>query len=388
VEQILNEEDYYKILGISRDEVRTSKHADRVIQKAYRKRAVHTHPDKTGGDRRAFDKVAEAYDVLQDKEKRALYDRFGKDGMKQQQQQQQPNFGSTGGGMSAEDLFRSFFGSSGFGGSTFGGTSTGGFGRQRRMRQYILDVSLEELYMGATKNVQLPEGETIECQIPRGMRDGTALTVETDQGESVVLIVRPRQHHVFTKQGFDLIVTLRISLTEAITGVSRQIRLLDGSSLWIASAGNDDNDDDNSNPAVIETGDVQVLKGYGMPKGEGSFSEKGNLYIQYEVVRTKRKRGDPTTSSATTLSPEEMMQLKRLLSKLEGRLFNDSTSNLDKSNMWPFKSRHKKVKRLQKASPEDIQPKTRPNPFETGGFPFGAGFSSSFGSGGMFFSGF
>ena len=335
VDEILKEEDYYKILGVSKDDLKQAKNIDREIQKAYRKRAVHTHPDKTGGDRRAFDKVAEAYEVLQDKDKRASYDRFGKEGMKQRQQ-----FGGGASGMSAEDLFRSFFAA-----------------RSQRMRQYILEVSLEELYTGTTKNIQLPEGETVECNIPRGMREGTALTAETASGESVVFVIRPRQHHLFTTQGADLVLTVRISLTEAITGVQRKITHLDGSSIHVVSAG------DGSVPVIIETGDVQVLKGFGMPQ-DGTIGY-GDLYIQYEVS-AKRRKG--------ALSDAEMAELKKLLSKLEGR------TNVSKSN-WPYKD-NKKAKRLQAASTEDLR---RSNPFGSGGFPFSSGFSP-FGSGGTFFS--
>lgn len=347
VEDIMKEDDYYRVLGISKDELKQSKNVDRDIQKAYRKRAVHTHPDKTGGDRRAFDKVAEAYEVLQDKDKRASYDRFGKEGMKQQQQ-----FGGGGAGINAEDLFRSFFGG-GFGNSGFPGNA-----QSQRARQYILEVSLEDLYSGATKNVQLPGGETVECEIPRGMREGTALSAETLTGESVLFIVRPRQHHLFTKQGANLILTIRISLTESITGVQRKITHLDGSSIHIVSAG------DGLLPSIIESGDVQVLKGCGMPQ-EGTM-ECGDLYIQYEVV-TKRQRG--------SLSESEMTQLKTLLAKLEGR------KSASKSN-WPFKE-HKKAMKLGVASGDDLN--ARSDPFGSSGFSFGSGFSP-FGGGGTFFS--
>ena len=69
------------MLGLSKEEVAAKgKSSSAAIQKAYRRRCVLTHPDKTGGDRRAFDKVAEAYDVLSDENKRHIYDRLGKRG--------------------------------------------------------------------------------------------------------------------------------------------------------------------------------------------------------------------------------------------------------------------------------------------------------------------
>ncbi|KAL8602513.1 hypothetical protein ACOMHN_065385 [Nucella lapillus] len=66
-------EDYYKILGVSR------KATDREIKKAFRKLAVKYHPDKNKdkGAEDKFVKIAKAYEVLSDKEKRKNYDQFG-----------------------------------------------------------------------------------------------------------------------------------------------------------------------------------------------------------------------------------------------------------------------------------------------------------------------
>ena len=84
-------EEYYKILGVPRD----AKEAD--IKKAYRRLARKNHPDVNPGDKSAeerFKKIQEAYDVLSDKKKRAIYDRYGfySENFKEQQG------GSQGGG--------------------------------------------------------------------------------------------------------------------------------------------------------------------------------------------------------------------------------------------------------------------------------------------------
>ena len=67
-------QDYYEVLGIG-------KQADeKEIKRAYRKLAKKYHPDMNPGDKVAeqkFKEVTEAYNVLSDKEKRKLYDRFG-----------------------------------------------------------------------------------------------------------------------------------------------------------------------------------------------------------------------------------------------------------------------------------------------------------------------
>ena len=119
-------DDYYRVLGVDRqcDEA--------ALKKAYRRAAVKWHPDKWSSKSQAeqkaaeenFKRVAEAYDALSDPQKRAAYDRYGKDGSRSVDQ----------GGMGAphvdpEELFRQFFGGAmgpGFGGMPMGGMHFGG----------------------------------------------------------------------------------------------------------------------------------------------------------------------------------------------------------------------------------------------------------------------
>ncbi|EDW11346.1 dnaJ protein homolog 1 isoform X2 [Drosophila mojavensis] len=70
--------DYYKTLGI------TKTATDDEIKKAYRKLALRYHPDKNkaANAEEKFKEVAEAYEVLSDKNKREVYDKYGVDGLK------------------------------------------------------------------------------------------------------------------------------------------------------------------------------------------------------------------------------------------------------------------------------------------------------------------
>ena len=76
-------DDYYRVLGVPRDATEAQ------LKKAYRKLAIKYHPDKNPDDKRAeehFKAVSEAYDCLQDKQRRAAYDNYGKDGAKAAEQ--------------------------------------------------------------------------------------------------------------------------------------------------------------------------------------------------------------------------------------------------------------------------------------------------------------
>ena len=92
----MTKRDYYEILGVTRNANESE------IKKAYRQMALKYHPDKNPGNKEAeekFKEAAEAYEVLSNAEKRARYDQFGHDGLR--------NGGGQGGfvgGMSMDDM--------------------------------------------------------------------------------------------------------------------------------------------------------------------------------------------------------------------------------------------------------------------------------------------
>ena len=68
-----NKRDYYEVLGVERDAT------PEVMKKAYRKLAVQYHPDKNPGNKEAeekFKELGEAYEALNDPQKRAAYDKY------------------------------------------------------------------------------------------------------------------------------------------------------------------------------------------------------------------------------------------------------------------------------------------------------------------------
>jgi DnaJ homolog subfamily B member 11 len=359
VNEIMKETDYYKILGLVREDLQQQdKKVDAIIQKAYRKRALQTHPDKTGGDRKAFDKVAEAYEVLQDENKRNIYNKYGKRGL---EGGMGSSMGGAGGmhGVAPEDLFRSFFG-----GPRASAGPFGSFGQQQtrsnnRTMRFQVDVTLEDIYVGKMMKVVLPGSQTpIDLSIPRGSYHNENIiasgVIENDSNQppgDAHFRIKVRPHATFTNKGYDLAIQIEISLAEALTGVSRTIRHLDGRKIRVVSAavstGSSSNKDISAvGPIVIATGDVHILPGEGMPKN-AMGTEFGDLYIQYQVNMPKN-RGLNTKDHTSTLTKAERNELERLLNKLEGKSVGDKAKV-----HWPFQS-YKDGKIMKKASVSDF----------------------------------
>ncbi|MBX3432557.1 MAG: molecular chaperone DnaJ [Pirellulales bacterium] len=139
--------DYYEILGVER----TADGA--TIASAYRKLAVKYHPDKNPGDEEAiarFKEASEAFEILNDSDKRSRYDRFGHAGV-------QNGHGGGAGFTDVEDIFGAF-------GDLFGDLF-GGRGRSRRVRKgrdvrCETTLTLEEAAAGVAKTVEFQRHET------------------------------------------------------------------------------------------------------------------------------------------------------------------------------------------------------------------------------------
>jgi molecular chaperone DnaJ len=146
--------DYYEVLGVARDVSKSD------LKRAYRRMAMKYHPDQNPDDPEAeekFKEAADAYAVLSDEEKRAIYDRYGHEGLKQQSGR-----GAGFGGI--EDIFSAF-------GDFFGGR------RPQEARGNSLRIGLRlgfaEAVWGATKEVEIARNETCGACSGSGAKPGT-----------------------------------------------------------------------------------------------------------------------------------------------------------------------------------------------------------------------
>ncbi|MEZ5414877.1 MAG: molecular chaperone DnaJ [Opitutaceae bacterium] len=182
-------EDYYELLGVSK-----GASADE-LKKAYRKKAVQYHPDKNPGNAEAeemFKKVSEAYDVLNDPEKRAAYDRYGHAAFQGGMGGGGPRGGAGGGFHDPFDIFREVFGRQGGGGGgifdeMFGGGGGGDGSRDGADLRYDLEITLEEAARGAQKEISFRKNVTCDRCDGSGAEPGSKrVTCPTCRGAGQV----------------------------------------------------------------------------------------------------------------------------------------------------------------------------------------------------------
>jgi len=160
--------DPYEVLGVPRDA------DENTIKKAFRKLARELHPDVNRHDPDAeekFKEAAEAYEILNDAERRATYDRYGHDGLRSGGFS--PNFEGFG---SISDLFDAFFGGAGggiFGGGFGGGAATGP--TQGRDIAVHADITLAEAAAGTSVELSFEAIETCEVCHGNGAKPGTPI---------------------------------------------------------------------------------------------------------------------------------------------------------------------------------------------------------------------
>jgi len=160
--------DYYEVLGVTRDA------DDATIKKAFRRLARELHPDVNRHDPDAeekFKEAAEAYEVLSDSDRRATYDRYGREGLRSAGNA--PNFEGFG---SVSDIFEAFFGGGGAFGDLFGmagGRAAGPI--QGGDVAVAAEISLAEAAVGAKVEVSYEAVAVCEHCHGNGAEPGTPI---------------------------------------------------------------------------------------------------------------------------------------------------------------------------------------------------------------------
>ncbi|HEY0983397.1 DnaJ C-terminal domain-containing protein [Schlesneria sp.] len=249
--QPLMADDYYKTLGVSK-----TASADE-IRKAYRKLARVNHPDAKPNDPKAaetFKKIQEAYDVLNDTEKRQQYDQFGADFQRRASAGGSP-FGPGGpGGYTAHGTgpidLGDFFGSGGidlgdlFNSSMNRGTSRTSSPRGKRASAFkgediraTVQVPFETAVKGGMVDVRIDRSgsiETLGVKIPAGVNDGQVIRLAGQGGGGsssgipgdLLLKVEVKPHPYFRREGANLLVDVPVSPSEAVLGTKVDVPTL------------------------------------------------------------------------------------------------------------------------------------------------------------------
>lgn len=157
---------YYEILSVSKSAGPDD------IKRAYRKLALKYHPDNYKGDKAEgeghFKKLAEAYEVLSDSEKRQLYDRYGHAGLRGSGMH---DFSSMGFG-DIFSMFNDIFSGGGFGGT--GGFSTRGGRSSRGLDlETEIELTLEEVSTGVERTLEFERMDFCETCNGSGSQPGT-----------------------------------------------------------------------------------------------------------------------------------------------------------------------------------------------------------------------
>jgi curved DNA-binding protein len=278
--------DLYSVLGVTKD-------ADTdTIKKTFRKLAAKLHPDRNPGDKAAearFKEVNHAHEILADPKKRALYDEFGEDGLREgfdpeqhrayRAWQQGGGRAGGAGGVNLQDLF----GGGGGIGDVFGDLFNRGRSRGARRTRGVdvegeVTIDFASSIRGAT--VQLTPrsgGEPIQVRIPPGAEDGARVRI-AGHGEpapvangtagDLVLVIHVKPHPRFRREGDDLHLELPLTVAEAYQGAKVRVPTTDGPVTMKV-------------PARTQAGQTMRLRGKGVAK---KGKPPGDLYVHFHVV--------------------------------------------------------------------------------------------------------
>ncbi len=184
--------DYYEILGVEKNATKDE------IKSAFRRKARTLHPDvnKAPDAEEKFKELGKAYETLMDDNKRATYDRYGEDGLKNAGFNTNGPFESGFGDLN--DIFNSFFG--GFGGFGFGGRPDPNAPQPGDDIRADVEITFEEAVFGVNKEVKFDHLELCpECGGTGAEKGSKPITCPTCGGTGQVQTVARTPLGAFTQ---------------------------------------------------------------------------------------------------------------------------------------------------------------------------------------------
>uniref|UniRef100_A0A8C5E6N2 DnaJ heat shock protein family (Hsp40) member B13 n=1 Tax=Gouania willdenowi TaxID=441366 RepID=A0A8C5E6N2_GOUWI len=309
-------QNYYDVLEINRN----ATNAD--IKTAYRRLALKYHPSREPKSSEIFIQLGEAYDVLSNPRKKATYDRFGEEGLKNGISDE---YGCTGAWSTKYvyhgnpyKTFRQFFGGDNPFADFFTNDLPLQFGClppgvekiQIPPMEKDLCLSLEDLFHGCTKKIKISrrvmnedghsniEDKTLTVDVKPGWKEGRQIifSKEGDQGTNsipgdVVFKLKQKSHPLFTRLHDDLLYKVKISLEKALTGYYVVVPTLDDRKLNIPIN------------EIVHSAYTKIVAGEGMPLSQDP-SLRGDLIICFDIQFPKELSRDRKRTPASSHNPK------------------------------------------------------------------------------------
>ena len=262
--------DPYEILGIAR----TASQDD--IRKAYRRLAKKLHPDLHPGNKAFEEKFKElsiANSLLADTDKRKRFDAGEIDALgveipKQQFYKDYADQAAPGHAYENTSSFQDFADSDDIFAELFRRQAR----QSRNVRgadlRYRLPIDFLDAILGGTKRITVPDGGTLDVNIPAGIKDGQTLRLKgkgslspgEGQAGDALVDVSVKPHRFFSRIGDNIHLELPITLSEAVLGARIQVPTPSGSVMLTIPKGSN-------------TGATMRLKGKGVQHRGGHGDE-------------------------------------------------------------------------------------------------------------------